>query len=36
MYFVVWYPRLTEGCAMRWDFFGNGHGKNKIFFEICL
>lgn len=29
MYFVARYPRLTEGCAMRWDFFGSGHGKGK-------
>jgi hypothetical protein len=36
MYFVAWYPGLIEGCAMRRDFFSNGHGKDKTFFEICL
>jgi hypothetical protein len=27
MYFVARYPGLTDGCAMRWDYFGSGHGK---------
>jgi hypothetical protein len=30
MYFVARYPGLTEGCAMRWDYFGSGHGKGKV------
>ena len=36
MYFIAWYLGLTEGCAMRWDFFSSGHGKGKIFFENCF
>lgn len=27
MYFVARYPGLTNGCLMRWNFFGSGHGK---------
>ena len=34
MYFVAWYPRLIEGCAMRWDFFGSGHCKDKTFLKF--
>jgi hypothetical protein len=30
MYFVARYPGLTEGCAMRWGYFGSGHGKGKV------
>jgi len=29
MYFVARYPGLTNGCKMRWNFFGSGHGKGK-------
>jgi hypothetical protein len=27
MYFVARYLGLTDGCAMRWDYFGSRHGK---------
>jgi hypothetical protein len=27
LYFVARYPGLTNGCIMRWNFFGSGHGK---------
>jgi hypothetical protein len=27
MYFVARYPGLTDGCSMRWEYFGSGHSK---------
>jgi len=30
MYFVARYPGLTNGCIMRWNFFGSGHGKGML------
>ena len=27
MCFVARYPGFTDGCAMRWDYFGSDHGK---------
>lgn len=32
LYFVARYPGLTNGCLMRWNFFGSGHGKGS---RIC-
>jgi hypothetical protein len=29
LYFVARYPGITEGCKMRWEFFGTGYGKGK-------
>jgi hypothetical protein len=29
MYFVARYPGLTEGCHMRWNYFGTAHGKGE-------
>jgi hypothetical protein len=29
LYFVARYPGITEGCQMRYEFFGIGHGKGK-------
>lgn len=34
MYFVARYPMLTNGCKMRWNFFGSGHGKGKLIFTV--
>lgn len=29
MYFVTRYPGIADGCQMRWEYFGTGHGKGK-------
>jgi hypothetical protein len=29
LYFVARYLGITEGCRMRWEFLGTGHGKGK-------
>jgi len=27
IFFVARYPTLTNGCKMRWQYFGTSHGK---------
>jgi hypothetical protein len=36
LYFVARYPDVTEGCQMRWEFFGMGHGKGKPFGALAF
>lgn len=36
MYFVARYLGLTNGCLMRWNFFGSGHGKGAFLTIMIL
>jgi hypothetical protein len=36
MYFVARYPGLFNGCQMKWEYFGTGHGKGKGVFFFCI
>jgi hypothetical protein len=35
MYFVARYPHLTNGCQMKWEYFGTSHGKG-IYMHVTL
>jgi hypothetical protein len=30
MFFVAKYPGIADGCRMRWEYFGTGHGKGEM------
>jgi hypothetical protein len=32
MYHIARYPGIIDGCQMKWDYFGTGHGKG----EVCI
>jgi hypothetical protein len=34
MYFVARYLAITNGCRMAWQFFGTGHGKSKMCWNL--
>ena len=33
LYFVVQYLGITNGCQMRWNYFGTAHVKGEIVFQ---
>ncbi len=36
IFFVVVYPKLTNYCKMRWQFFGIAHSKGNFKFNISI